>query len=71
MLGELFRQARLDRGRTQADLCEAYGVKHSSQVSHLERGVSISFEQAVRVCRTLDLDLTDVATQVVADTPDS
>ena len=70
-LGELFKQARLERGLTQVELCEAYGVKYSSQVSYLERGVAISFEQAVRVCRALDLDLSDVAAQVVADTPDS
>ena len=56
-LGGRIRQARLDRGLTQAELAELADVS-TPYVSHVERGVkTISLNTLTRVAESLDTTL--------------
>jgi transcriptional regulator with XRE-family HTH domain len=67
MLGEVLRRARLDQGRTLADVARAARVS-MPYLSELERGrKEASSEILAAICDALGIELSDVLAQVCAD----
>ena len=64
-LGEIVRNARIDRGMTMKDLAVRVGITESA-IHHYEMGVrKMSFDTFVDICKALGLDSIEVAKKVL------
>jgi transcriptional regulator with XRE-family HTH domain len=70
-LGEVLRRARLEQGRTLADVAEAAKVS-MQYLSEIERGrKEASSEVLAAICDALETDLPDVLTEVGRELADA